>query len=1188
MRRGLQVIGNALREEVTAEGLRRYYRDMSRRFWPRLIVVVLGALIHGVIHEWWSGAVILVTAVGMEVVEERFARRILRRPIEERDLPRLRRRSLVQALLFGAAFSLAVLLIWSKDVEGSAVLGLVLVLGCAFEAGFLVATNRLAALLKLALYALTVVGYFAFTIATEGWSRDLTLQVCSVGILGYLVAMFLIDVRGGRRIQARNAAALAERGAALEEALADLTDKERAMRRFALAAEHAHDSIVITGPDGRIEWVNAGFTARTGWTLADVASRPSRLMADPDNDPTMLGALNAAVEARRPFRGQLRVWCRGDRWVWYDVSLTPLFDEDGRFEHYISVERDISETKAREAELARQEAEMRRLALVAEHARDAVVIYSPEGRIEWVNAGFTAQTGYEPHEIMGRMSGMLVPAGGDTEGVLRIRAAMAAERAVRAELRLSRKDGAPFWCEVSLSPVHGGDGSLRHYVGVERDITDLKEREAELADKERENRRLAMVAEHATDSITLADARGRVEWVNSSFTVESGWCLGEVKGRHLKSFIAPDCDPALLAGLDEAVRAERPFRSQLRIARPYGPVWHDVIATPIHDEDEVLTHWITVERDITEAKAREAELAEKERENRRLALAASHATDSIVITRQDGAIDWANAAFAAQVGAGAEELVGRSILEFDTDEVDPEPLSRIMAAIEARRPVREQLRLMRGGAMRWHDVSITPMEASGEPYYEVTVERDISDLKAREAALADARRAAEAAAEAKARFLATMSHEIRTPMNGIIGTADLLAESPLDDDQRRLLRTIAMSSEALLRIINDILDLSKLEAERVEVASEPFAPAELAEVCAQLLRPLAERKGLDLALAVEDGARGRLLGDPGRLQQIVLNLLGNAIKFTEAGRVELRVGLFPSGGNGGERRRLRIAVADTGIGIEPDRLEGVFDAFTQADGTITRRFGGTGLGLSISRKLTEAMGGALEAASTPGEGSTFTLEIELPPARDEAAGDAEAAPRLPEATPADALGRAGRDDPPMGAPDDPVPDPGAVALADAALVLLVEDNATNRFLAQRMLDGAGLRIAVAEDGAEGVAAFERLAPDLVIMDVSMPVMDGLEATRRIRAIEAGRGSGPEGGGPCPILALTANAHSDDRARGEEAGVTAFLTKPIRKADLRAAVTAALRPDAEARLDAAWPDGRAGAEREAGAAAAVGG
>ncbi len=1041
MRRGLQVIGNALTEEVTAEGLRRYYRDLNRRFRLRLVPVLLGAPVYALLFDWRGALVILLGTGGAELLEARLARRVLDQPIEAAEIARLRRRSVAQGTLYAASVFAAIALIPDPAAEGASLLAVAIVLGAAFDAGFLLSANRVATLAKVGLYALAIAWHFAADGAAGGLDRGLAIEVFAAAALAYFVWMFVVDVRGARRHQARINTALAERGAALERALADLTAKERAMRRLALAAEHANDSIVITDPSGRIEWVNGGFTARTGWTQEEVADRPRRSLSDPANDPATFGAIDAAVEARRSFRGQLRLWCRGGRSVWHDVSLTPVFGEDGRLENYIAVEHDISELKAREAELARREAEMRRLALVAEHARDAVVLYAPDGRIEWVNPGFTAQTGYEAPEVVGRKAGMLVVSDDDPATFLRIRAAMAAEREIRAEIRLCRKDGGHYWCEVSLSPVHGEDGRLRHYVSVERDISELKAREAELARTERENRRLALVARHATDCITITGPDRMIEWVNQAFLDQTGYALDEVVGRPAWILNGPETDPDAMRALAEATAAGRPFRSEMCLQRRDGSsVWHDVRLTPVSEGD--ATRYVGVERDVTEAKAREVELAE-------------------------------------------------------------------------------------------------------------------------------ARRAAEAAAEAKSRFLATMSHEIRTPMNGIIGTADLLAESALDPDQRRLLRTIALSSEALLRIINDILDLSKLEAECVEVAAEPFAPAELAEACAQLLRPLAERKGLDLVVTAEDGAAARLIGDPGRLQQIVLNLLGNAIKFTEGGRVELRVGLEPIGD---ERRGLRIAVTDTGIGIEPDRLGHVFDAFTQADGTITRRFGGTGLGLSISRKLAHAMGGELRVASKSGEGSTFALLVDLPPAGDEraagvGAADGPSGGGLPSG-PRDAV----RSD--VAGPHPAGPPGAAGPPADAALVLLVEDNATNRFLVQRMLDGAGVRIAVAEDGAEGVAAFERLSPELVIMDVSMPVMDGFDATRRIRAIEAGRG----GGASCPILALTANAHPDDRARGEEAGVTAFLTKPVRKADLRAAVAAALR---------SGPQGGA-ARAEAGGGAPPGG
>ena len=698
----------------------------------------------------------------------------------------------------------------------------------------------------------------------------------------------------------------------------------------------------------------------------------------------------AAVEARRPAREQLRLM-RGGAMRWHDVSITPV-EAPGDPPREVTVERDISELKAREAELARKDAENRRLALVAEHVGDSIILTDDRGAIEWVNAAFVAQTGLSPEEAAGRTIQDLVAPGSDGEGLDGFREAGMAQRAHRAQLRLMRRD-RPIWLDVSMTPILDEDGTLLRFVSVERDITELKAREAELAQKERENRRLALVAEHATDSIMLADARGRVEWVNGGFTAESGWRLADVEGRHLRSFVAADCDPAALSGLDEAARKERTFRSQLLVARPGGSVWHDVIATPIHDEDGVLRHWITVERDITEAKAREAELAEKDRENRRLALVARHTGDCVVLTDAEGFVEWANAAFTEQTGWSLDEVRGWPLRRFVAPDADPAALVTLQVAVRAQSAHRTQLRLVRRGESVWCDLNATPIfDEDGALRHWISAERDITEVKAREAELAQARQDAEAAAEAKSRFLATMSHEIRTPMNGIIGTADLLAETALDDDQRRLLRTIALSSEALLKIINDILDLSKLEAERVEVGAEPFDPADLAELCAGLLRPLAERKGLALDLALGPGARGRLIGDPGRLRQVLLNLLGNAIKFTEAGRVSLSVSVEPAGAS----RSLRFAVADTGIGIEPDRLEGVFDAFTQADGTITRRFGGTGLGLSISRKLARAMGGELEAASIPGEGSVFTLALDLPPA--EEVGEPGPGP-LPEVVP---------------------------------------------------------------------------------------------------------------------------------------------------------------------------------------------
>ena len=1308
MQRVKQAIIGAMREEVTAEGLRRYYKAHLRRFWARMTLIAVGALIHALLFTLWSGAIVLVSLTGAELLERRLGRRIALGPIDERDLRRLRRRSILQAFLYAVAFSVTVTLTWRMPVESASMLAIVTALAASIDACVLIAYNRIATLTKVAVYALVCVKCFALDLIWNGFSLGLGVELFATSILVYAAVVFVVDVRFMRRSYTKANGALAERGTELERALAELTEKERAVRRLALAAEHASDSIVITNPAGRIEWVNGGFVARTGWAPETVIGRHRRTLCDPSNDPDVFRAIDAAVAARRTFRGELRLWCRGDRAVWHDVSLTPVFGDDGAIQHFISVEHDISEIKARQAELAEKERELSRLAIVAEHARDAVVIYSPRGRIKWVNPGFTAQTGFEAHEAVGKVAGTFTAEEEDARGALaRVGEATAREGAIRIEIRLRRKDGSVYWCDVNLSPVFGPDGMLQCYISVERDISELKAREAQLAVMDRENQRLALVARHATDCITLSDAEGHVEWVNRAFTDQSGWSLADVAGWTLKRFVASDCDPKALTNLQVASMAGQAHRTQLRLKRGERSVWHDVISTPIRDEDGAIRHWVSVERDISESKAREAKLAEQERENRRLALVAEHAIDCIVLCDEEGFIEWVNAAFTEQSGYGLEEVRGWPIKRLVAPDCDQEALRALQESARAERPHRTHLQMIRRGKSVWHDLSMVPIHdadgrlrhlisverdiselkareaelaekdrenrrlalvarhatdcititgpdrridwvnqafldqtgyepedvigrpawilngpdtdratmralaeatRTGQPFraemmlhrrdgtsiwhdvrltpardgdggdvHYIGVERDISDIKAREAELAEARREAEAAAEAKSAFLATMSHEIRTPMNGILGTADLLLETGLDREQSRLLRTITTSSESLLRIINDILDLSKLEAERVVIDPAPFDPGELMDVCAQLLRPLAERKGLDLAVSAGQGPPARLVGDAGRLQQIVLNLLGNAIKFTEAGAIKLRAKVARSAGNPA-LRRLTVTVGDTGIGIEPDRLDSIFDAFTQADGTITRRFGGTGLGLSISRRLACAMGGDLAVASTPGEGSIFTVTLDLPLAewREETAPVAAPTPRMSQSA-ADQFATArGEDDPTRpsscavdGGEEEDEDAPGAASAGEGEgpLLLLVEDNATNRFLAERMMAGMGLRIVVAKDGAEGVAAFERLRPDVVVTDLSMPVMDGLEATRRIRAIEAARGDPA-----CPVLALTANARADDRARGKAVGIDGFLTKPIRKAELCAAVAAALEAG---RAAAAKPAGRHG-------------
>ncbi len=1096
--------------------------------------------------------------------------------------------------------------------------------------------------------------------------------------------------------------------------LRDITGRKRAEaeqrateRRYRSIAETALEGIWTLDAEGRTTFANRSMAEMLGYTPEEMLGRSLLDFVDSDarvDAGRVLARRRLGIAERFDFRLRRKDGAE----LWTLVSTVPLVCDRGLYAGALTMVTDITQRR----QVADEESRSRQLLRDAVEAiSEGFTLYDSDDRLVLCNEKY--------RQLYALSSDLMVP-GARFEDIIRIGAERGqyadaigrTEAWVTHQLALRRAHGRTLeesgdprpgarrpddrmvelrlgdgrWLLVSDRPTR--DGGI---VGIRTDITAQKQAMAALAESEQ---RFRLLADNAADLVSLQSATGDLLYLSPSCQRILGYRPEELLGRTLYALVDAGDVARVRRAHGEALAHRRVQSVSYLIAHKDGsPVWLETTVAAIDAEHLFAgTALVASSRDVTERVRYEQELRAAQEQLARQAAATLALAEDLDRSRErfdlavsgtnDGIWDWdlrTDTIYFSPVwfrilGYDAHELPFAATTW--TDNIHPDDLMiayrRIQDHLDGKTDLYIHPHRLRHkhGHFIWIEAKGKAVKnAEGHPYRLVGTITNIEDKKQQEADLRRAKSEAEAAARAKSEFLAAMSHEVRTPMNGIIGMTELLLDTPLTAEQHQFAQAVSTSATALLTIINDILDISKLEAGRMNVEAVPVEVTRLVADVVDLLMPRAREKGIEISAFVAPALDRPLIGDPTRLRQILVNLAANAVKFTEQGHVAIEVSVVPAADDAPDEtsQAVRFEVCDTGIGIPQAALDRLFGKFEQVDGSITRRYGGTGLGLAISQQLAALMGGTITVDSVVGEGSHFSVTLPLQPAAPdpvpaspppallagrtilamdrqplrrrilihhlEALGLSvvavgtlgEAAARLQ----ADAAGPRSTIDAVVVDTDDdatdhtqaaieavrpglpvlsltnsfgqrapspcetcnqpcqsiflvkPVrragltaciarlldgalaaePAPSCPALAAAApmaapvaakasvpptgpRLLLAEDNRTNQLFAMTLLQSAGYRVDLAEDGVQAVASAAAQDYAAVLMDLQMPTMDGLEAAQRIRALDGPRAR-------VPIIALTAHAMPQARAECLDAGMNDYLAKPINKAELTA-------------------------------------
>lgn len=762
------------------------------------------------------------------------------------------------------------------------------------------------------------------------------------------------------------------------------------------------------------------------------------------------------------------------------------------------------------------------------HMRDAVIIATTESidhpgpRVVWCNDAFTEMTGYSREEIVGNSPRILQGADTDLETKHRIRDALTNWSSIREEIRNYRKDGTEFWAELDIRPVADESGWFHYWVAIQRDVTARKRQEqeitrrmdllakekAELARREGELRLQSLVARHTSEAIVVTDASGKTVWVNDGFTALSGYDMSDMVDRTPGELLqGPDTANSDVEKIQQGLRSKESFSFRaLNYSKDGQEYWVSGRISPVFSDCGTLINFIAVQRDITEFVTVSEE---RRRLLHRLKITTEVAGIGIFeLNTTTGSLDWDENQMTIY---GMDPSEFRGVVNDWLDHVHPDSVELATHVLEQTiatcQPFDHEFQIVRGdGEVRYIRAFGTAEKLENGDTIMVGANLDVTEQARMLQRESEANRL-------KSEFIANMSHEIRTPLNGMLGMAQLLELSDLTSDQTEMLRILASSGQSLLAIINDVLDLSKIEAGIEECLLETFAPEEAMATAVASIESAAKLKGLRIIHEAKGCMGRRMVADRKRITQVLTNLVGNAAKFTNKGEIRITAD-FVAGAE------IEFRVTDSGPGIPNGQLNEIFERFSQVDGSATRSHGGTGLGLAISREFVQKMGGKIGVDSVEGNGATFWFRVPV-----EVRTETGQRNHLSET--------------------EHVPDT-TNATQKYRVLLVDDDDVSADVIARAFAHRSDLAVTRLNRGGDVIPELEKSYFDILLLDINMPGLLGTEVIAQVRASNAWYAH-------IPAVALTANALTDHTRQYLAAGFDEHISKPVDLQNLLVAI-----------------------------------